>query len=332
MLRSVAAVVAVLVLAGCQGSGEQQAAPVSATSNAFSLIPAVVKNVEPSVVTVITPTAQGSGVVYRSNGYVITNNHVTGRFGQVVVVFADGKRVQAKVRARTPLYDIAVLQLDRHDLPAARFAKRLPEVGALAVAMGNPLGFENSVTAGIISGLHREIPGGGSTPALVDLIQTDAAISPGNSGGALLDADGNVVGINVAFIPPGAGAVSLGFAIPAPVAARVADQLISTGEVSFAYLGIRPVQVTPALNQAYGIGSDTGALVAEVVPGSPAARAGIKSGDVIVQIDDRQIAVVEDIFAELRALHPGETAKIGVKRDGKTQTFDVKLGDLADQQ
>ena len=112
----------------------------------------------------------------------------------------------------------------------------------------------------------------------------------------------------------------------------IRDRLISTGEVSFAYLGIRPVQVTPALNQAYGIGSDTGALVAEVVPGSPAARAGIKSGGVIVRINDRQIAVVEDIFAELRQLHPGETAKVGLKRDGKTQTFDVKLGDLADQQ
>ena len=195
------------------------------------------------------------------------------------------------------------------------------------------LGSTFLTTAGIISGLHREIPGGGSTPALVDLIQTDAAISPGNSGGALLDEAGNVVGINVAYIPPGAGAVSLGFAIPAPVAARVADQLISTGEVSFAYLGIRPVQVTPALNQAYGIGSDTGALVAEVVPGSPAARAGIKSGGVIVRIDDREIAVVEDIFAELREASEGydEQVSRAVASDADTQAYVEDLEERADE-
>jgi S1-C subfamily serine protease len=239
------------------------------------------------------------------------------------------KRLQAKVRAKTELYDIAVLKVDRDDLPAAGFARELPVVGALAVAIGNPLGFENTVTAGIISGLHREIPGGGTTPALVDLIQTDAPISPGNSGGALVDRNGQVVGINVAYIPPQGGAVSLGFAIPSATAVRVADELIAKGKVEFAYLGIRPVQVTPELNQAYGIGSDTGVLVAEVVPRSPAARAGLRSGDVVVRLDDRQIEVVEDIFAELRQLKPGETAKLELKRNGQAKTVEVTLGALA---
>jgi serine protease DegQ len=331
-----AALVAALIVAGCQGGDDKRAATTATTStvsssssDTFGRIPSVVKKVQPSVASILTPEGQGSGVVYRSDGFVVTNRHVVGNSASVVVVVADGKRLQAKVRAKTELYDIAVLKVDRDDLPAAGFARELPVVGALAVAIGNPLGFENTVTAGIISGLHREIPGGGTTPALVDLIQTDAPISPGNSGGALVDRNGQVVGINVAYIPPQGGAVSLGFAIPWATAVRVADELIAKGKVEFAYLGIRPVQVTPELNQAYGIGSDTGVLVAEVVPRSPAARAGLRSGDVVVRLDDRQIEVVEDIFAELRQLKPGETAKLELKRNGQAKTVEVTLGALA---
>ena len=301
----------------------------SGGSDAFGRIPVIVKRTEPSVVSVVTPAGQGSGVIYRSDGFIITNAHVAGDASRVTVVLADGQRLDAKVRAKTELYDIAVLEVDKKGLPAASFARALPVVGTLAVAIGNPLGFENSVTAGIISGLHREIPAGGATPALVDLIQTDAAISPGNSGGALVGGNGQVVGINVAYIPPQGGAVSLGFAIPAPTVVLAADQLISKGEVEFAYLGIRPVQVTPEMNQAYGIGSDTGVLVDEVISGSPAAKAGVKSGDVIVRLDDRKIVVVEDIFAELRQHKPGETVTLEVKRNGETNTVEVKLGNLA---
>jgi serine protease DegQ len=342
--RSCALLLAVLVAAGCQSGDDSSSKNTTTTvttsttvlapsggSDAFGRIPVIVKRTEPSVVSVVTPAGQGSGVIYRPNGFVITNAHVAGDASRVAVVLADGQRLDAKVRAKTELYDIAVLEVDRKGLPAASFARALPVVGTLAVAIGNPLGFENSVTAGIISGLHREIPAGGATPALVDLIQTDAAISPGNSGGALVGGNGQVVGINVAYIPPQGGAVSLGFAIPAPTAVLAADQLISKGEVEFAYLGIRPVQVTPELNQAYGIGSDTGVLVDEVISGSPAAKAGMKSGDVIVRLDDRNIVVVEDIFAELRQHKPGETVTLELKRNGDTKTVEVKLGNLAER-
>ena len=333
-----------LVAAGCQSGDDSSSKSTTTTvtetttviapsggSDAFGRIPVIVKRTEPSVVSVVTHDGQGSGVIYRSDGFVITNAHVAGDASRVAVVLADGQRLEAKVRSKTELYDIAVLEVDKKGLPAASFARALPVVGALAVAIGNPLGFENSVTAGIISGVHREIPGGGATPALVDLIQTDAAISPGNSGGALVGGNGQVVGINVAYIPPQGGAVSLGFAIPAPTAVLAADQLIAKGEVEFAYLGIRPVQVTPELNQAYGIGLDTGVLVDEVIAGSPAPKAGVKSGDVIVRLDDRKVVAVEDIFAELRQHKPGETVTLELKRNGETKTVEVKLGNLADR-
>ena len=283
---------------------------------------------QPTVVSVVTDAGQGSGVIYREDGFVITNQHVVGEATQVQVVMANGKQAAARVRAGTDRFDIAVLKLDRDGLPTATFTRALPEVGSLAIAIGSPLGFENSVTAGIISGLHRDIPAGGTTPALVDLVQTDAAISPGNSGGALVDGIGRVVGINVAYLPPQAGAVSLGFAIPAPTAVEVADQLIATGEVDFAYLGIRPVQVTPEMDEAFDLGSETGVLVDEVVEGSPADRAGFHRGDVIVRLDDRQIEAVEDLFAELRDHEPGETVSLTVIRDGDERTLEVTLGDV----
>ena len=339
-----AVLLAVLLTVGCQSGNDDSSKPStttgttsttavlpSATSDSFDQIPVIVKRTEPSVVSVVTPVGQGSGVIYRADGFVITNAHVAGDASRVVIVLADGQRLPATVRSKTELYDIAVLKVDTEGLPAASFARSLPAVGTLAVAIGNPLGFENSVTAGIISGLHREIPAGGTTPALVDLIQTDAAISPGNSGGALVGRRGQVVGINVAYIPPQGGAVSLGFAIPAPIAVRAADQLIAKGEVEFAYLGIRPVQVTPEMNQEYGIGSDTGVLVDEVIKGAPAAKAGVKSGDVIVRLDDRDIVVVEDIFAELREHKPGDTVELELKRNGDTKTVQVKLGNLSEQ-
>jgi serine protease DegQ len=349
-----ALLLAVVLAAGCQSGNDEGSKPSTTTvttstttvttsttsttavlpsagSDSFDRIPVIVKRTEPSVVSVVTPEGQGSGVIYRAAGFVITNAHVAGNASRVVVVLADGQRLPATVRAKTELYDIAVLKVEKEGLPAASFARRLPVVGSLAVAIGNPLGFENSVTAGIISGLHREIPADGTTPALVDLIQTDAAISPGNSGGALVGRNGQVVGINVAYIPPQGGAVSLGFAIPAPTAVLAADQLIAKGEVEFAYLGIRPDQVTPEMNQAYGIGSDTGVLVNEVIKGSPAAKAGVKSGDVIVKLDDRDIIVVEDIFAELRQHKPGKTVELELKRNGEGKTVQVTLGNLSER-
>ena len=333
-------VVLALVAPACQGddnsSGEAtttRTVTVAALGGSRSEpIPRIVDQVQPSVVSVVTQQGQGSGVVFDAeDGFVITNHHVAGDSNELEIVLASGESVPARLRASTDRFDIAVLQVERKNLPAATFATALPRVGSLAIAMGNPSGFENSVTAGIVSGLNREIPAGGSTPALVDLIQTDAAISPGNSGGALVDGAGRVIGINVAYLPPQQGAVSLGFAIPAPVATDVARQLIDTGEVQFAYLGIEPAQVTPSMSQAFNLGTDTGVLIQRVVEGGPAAKAGLREGDVIVQMDDRKIELVEDVFAELRDHKPGEQVAVTVVRGGDRNEVDVTLGDFPSQ-
>jgi serine protease DegQ len=340
-VRRLAALLALaLVAAGCMGdddSGDEAASTTRTVTVASTQgggggsteqIPQVVDRVQPSVVSVVTEQGQGSGVIFDSeNGFVITNDHVAGGSNELEIVLANGEAVPARLRASTDRYDIAVLEVERDGLPAATFASALPRVGSLAIAMGNPSGFENSVSAGIVSGLDREIPAGGQTPALVDLIQTDAAISPGNSGGALVGANGEVIGINVAYLPPQQGAVSLGFAIPAPIATDVAQQLIDTGEVQFAYLGIQPAQVTPELSEAFDLGTETGVLVEEVVDGGPAADAGVRQRDVIVQMADREIELVEDVFAELRDHEPGEKVNLTVERDGDRQEIEVTLGE-----
>ena len=188
-MRRLAALLAVALLAGgCMGddddSGDESASAartvtVGSGSGRLEPIPQIVDQVQPSVVSVVTEQGQGSGVVFDADrGLVITNDHVAGDASRLEIVLASGETVPARLRASTDRFDIAVLDVDREDLPAATFATALPRVGSLAIAMGNPAGFENSVTAGIVSGLNREIPAGGLTPALVDLIQTDAAISP----------------------------------------------------------------------------------------------------------------------------------------------------------
>ena len=212
----------------------------------------------------LTGSGVGSGIVYKTDGTVVTNAHVVEGARQVSVAFADGQQVSANVRAVDRVTDVAVLQADRTDLTAATLETALPEVGALAVVVGSPLGFEATVTSGIISGLHRQIPGSASTGApLVDLIQTDAAISPGNSGGALIDGQGRVVGMSQAYIPPSAGAVALGFAIPAANVVDVADQLLASGTAQHAYVGIQPGTLSPQIAEQLAVDRTSGAVVLE---------------------------------------------------------------------
>jgi S1-C subfamily serine protease len=301
------------------------------SSSVIGRIPALVERVQPSVVSVVVRAVggqgEGSGVIWDEQGTIVTNQHVVAASEQVEVVLASGDRLPAEVEAASRDFDLAVLRVERDGLPAAEFADELPAVGEFVVAIGNPLGFENTVTAGIVSGLHRSIPSGGQTPALVDLIQTDAPISPGNSGGALIDLDGEVVGINVAYLPPGeTGAVSLGFAIPAPTTTQVVEQLIETGRVEMAYLGVRPIQVTTDLAQEFDLPVDEGVAVAVVEADSAAARAGMEEGDVIVSFDGEPITTVEDLFAQLRQRRPGERVTLTVVRDGDRRELDVTLG------
>jgi serine protease Do len=305
----------------------------------------VASQVEPSVVQVnvkairTTPFGRqqqeglGSGVIYRKDGYIITNNHVVQGAREVNVAFADGTTERAQVVGRDPDTDIAVVRVDRNNLPAAKFTNSdTLVVGQLAVAVGSPSGFESTVTSGVISGLGREFPpqlvAGDPTAArsLVDLIQTDAAISPGSSGGALADRQGEIIGINVAYLPPAeTGAENIGFAIPSETATSVADQLIATGKVHSAYLGVVTTDLSPEDAQRFGLSVDSGAIVSQVEPGHAAAEAGVRRGDIIVALGDTPIASTGDLIGALRDYQPGDTARLTVIRDGNRQTLDVRL-------
>lgn len=336
--------IALLGLSACSGSDDDasqqptvtvtrtETAPgtaESASESSFDRIPEIVVEVEPSVVAVETESGEGSGVIWDDEGVIVTNNHVVAGATRIEVALASGARLPARLEAADERGDLAVLRVERDGLPAAEFQPELPRVGELAIAMGNPAGFEQSVTAGIVSGLHRAIPSGGQTPALVDLVQTDAAISPGNSGGALVNADGRVIGINVAYLPPAdTGAVAIGFAIPAGTVLAVVRQLLATGEVKRAFLGVKyGTQVTPDLNQQFGIGVDQGVSVEEVEPGTPAAKAGLEPGDVIVGLDGKPIRTQEDLIGGLNRHQPGDEVTLGIVRDGKRRQLDVTLGE-----
>jgi S1-C subfamily serine protease len=330
------------VLAGCGLVREPQArsapAPVTAPAPAVDAstqaaaagdIPGIVGKVEPSVVTITHDQGSGSGVIWSKDGVVVTNAHVVGDFRAVEVAFFDGRRVDGRVRATDPDTDLAVVDVERQDLQPATFQKALPQVGELAVAMGSPLGFANTITAGIISGLHREIPGSAAQNirSLVDLIQTDAAISPGNSGGALVNGRGEVVGVNVAYIPPEQGAVAIGFAIPGATVVDVVGQLLRNGRATHSYLGVRGDQVTREIAAQLDLEEARGVVLLEVVEGSPAAQAGLRPSDVIVQMDDAGIETVEDLFGELRQRKPGSQVRLTIVRDGRQQEVTVTLAD-----
>lgn len=335
-LIAVAAVLAACALAaaGCStgggdaagATGSPQSRPVNGT---LADVPSVYDRLEPSVVTVLVrkgaEAVEGSGVVWADH-LVITNDHVVNGAQECRVVLATGERRSARVRAVDPRTDLAVLTVSGGALPPARFATGLPAVGQLAVAIGNPLGFENSVTAGVISGVERSIPSGGRTPSLVGLLQTDAPISPGNSGGALADADGDVVGINVAYIPPEAQAVAIGFAIPATVVRQVVPELLATGHADHPYLGVVLRPLGPATAQIFGT-AGSGVAVVEVDPGGPAGDAGMKPGDIIVGIGGQPVGEIEDVYSALRSRSPGDRVVVEVKRGNRTLSFDVKLGE-----
>lgn len=304
----------------------------------------VAAQVGPSVVQVNVEVAQqtplgpqrgegvGSGVIYRESGYIITNNHVVEGASEVGVSFADGTTESAEIVGTDPNSEIAVLRVDRDGLPAATFDEEDLLVGQLAVAIGSPSGFESTVTSGVVSAVGREFPpeltGGDeqATRALVDLVQTDAAISPGNSGGALANRDGEVIGINVAYLPPSqTGAVNLGFAIPSDTAISIADQLIETGEVSSPYLGIRTSDLSPEDAERFGLTVDSGALVESVEPGSAAQEAGVRRGDIITALDDSPVESSGDVLGALRDYQPGDTAELTVFRGGDERTLTVTL-------
>ena len=352
-LRSALAVSAVLVavLPACSSGGDDDAPPGTATTTVpaetslpdqpasggnatagLELIPELVRRVEPSIVAVLVTragveTGEGSGVIVRSEGVIVTNNHVVAGGTEIAVALADGTQLPATVEATDPLSDLAILRVDREQLPAIELADGYPQIGQLAVAVGNPLGFQNTVTAGIISGLGRSIPASAAQggQSLVDLIQTDAAISPGNSGGALIGPDGRLVGINIAYIPPSAGAVSLGFAIPSPTVRDVVEELLEDGTAEHAYMGVQMATVTPQAAEQLGLTVDSGAAVLSIEAGSPADEADLRQGDVITAIDGTAVRDLPGLLTRLRRYDPGDTAELTVARKGGDVNVEVQF-------
>jgi S1-C subfamily serine protease len=294
-------------------------------------LPTIVSQLTPSVVEIRTDQGLGSGVIWDSNGHIVTNNHVVAGASSWTVVLPTGRELPAKVLGTDPSTDIAVVTVDETGLPAMKQASNVPPEGTPVLAIGSPLGLENSSTFGIISGLRRSIPGGGES--LVDLIQTDAPISPGNSGGALADLNGQLVGINVAFIPPSQSAVAIGFAVPITTVTFVVGQLETTGQVVHAFLGVNVVTLTPDLAQEFGLSATSGAVVRTVANGSPAAQAGIRPGDVIVSANGNKVSTAEDLIGAVREAKPGDTLQLQVLRQGTgdPQQVNVTLAERPSQ-
>lgn len=282
-----------------------------------------------------TYDAEGSGVIFNSDGMIVTNNHVISRDNRpadnIEVQLATGETIPATVVGRDPFTDLAVVKVERQGLPAAHFLEDLSEVrpGQYAIAIGSPLGYSNSVTLGVVSGLHREIPfQGAESMALIDLIQTDAAISPGNSGGALVDAEGRVIGVNVAYLPPErTGAQDLGFAIPADVVVDIANQIVETGSARHPYIGIQTVTVTEQLQQRFDLSRADGVLVAGVGSDTPAQEGGLEQGDIITEIDGEAMKDDTDLFTLLRRRRVGETIEMVVDRQGEEVQVELSLGE-----
>jgi len=350
-----------ILLVGCSehetGTQENNTAKASpqASSGQSSPVPAhepvakVASKVGPSVVQVNvravreTPLGTqrgegiGSGVIYRRDGYIVTNNHVIEGATDVHAAFADGTIEDANIVGTDPNTEIAVIKVDRDGLPAATFADGdTPVVGQLAVAIGSPSGFESTVTSGVVSGVGREFPpeltsgGTAARSALTDLIQTDAAISPGNSGGALADRDGEIIGINVAYLPPAeTGAVNLGFAIPSDTAVSVVNQLIEKGEVTTPYLGVLTTDLSPEDAGRFDLPVDSGALVEQVVPGSPAREVGVRKGDIITALGDARVAGYGDLLGVLRDHEPGDRVTLTIFRNGDEKKLEVTLGEAS---
>lgn len=342
------ATVAALLAAGCSGTGTNANAagvrpdramrttkdrPTTTTlagtvTSALDVVPNVVRQLQPSVVTIETNDGLGSGVVWSADGLIVTNAHVVGTSEQVKVDFADGKQVDGTVRATDEVTDLAVVQADRAGLTPATFDTRLPALGSLAVVIGSPLGFTNSVTSGVISGEGRTIPNSAQdSQSLVDLVQTDAAVSPGNSGGALANQNGAISGVVEAYIPPSEGAVSLGFAIPSATVVDVVRQLVATGRAQHAFLGVATTAITPETRQRLDLDRSSGAAIVRITENGPADKAGLQQGDVIIRIGNTKVTSPETLLLALRRTKPGQTVPVTYFRDGKQRVAQVRLAD-----
>ena len=339
-------------------------APVPAAVAAVSYAP-VVERVMPAVVTIrvekrasMVPTSQqlpeelrrffgdqipqmrgqrvprvqrglGSGVIVSQDGYILTNNHVVEGADTVKIELTDDRTFTGKVVGTDPATDLAVVKVDARGLSTIEFGDSdAVKVGDVALAVGNPLGVGETVTSGIVSAKGRQTSGGDSYQ---DFIQTDAAINHGNSGGALVNAGGQLIGINAQILTPTDGNIGLGFAIPSNMAKHVMDQLIKTGTVRRAKLGVTVQRITPDLATSLGLTSTKGALISGIEPGSPAEKAGIKQGDVITAYNGKPVADNNQLRNSVAATTPGTSVPVEVLRNGRTERLQATVGELAAQ-
>ena len=272
-----------------------------------------------------TGQAQGSGFIISADGFVVTNNHVVENATEVALTLDDGRSVAATIIGTDKKSDLALLKIkDAGNWPFVSFAPKSPRVGEWVVAIGNPFGLGGTVTAGIVSARGRDI---GSGP-YDDFLQIDAPVNRGNSGGPTFNGAGEVVGVNTAIYSPSGGSVGIGFAIPAEVAKTVVASLKDNGSVSRGWLGVQIPPVTPEIADSLGLKSQKGALIAEAQANTPAAAAGLRSGDVIVSVNGEKIDAPRDLSRRVAALGPDKKAEIVYLRDGAEKTVSVKLGAL----
>ena len=265
----------------------------------------------------------GSGVIVSPEGYLITNNHVVEGADDIEVLLADGRQAQAKLVGTDPDSDVAVLKIGLDKLPAITFGDLgALQVGDAVLAIGNPFGVGQTVTAGIVSALGRNRLG---INTFENFIQTDAAINPGNSGGALVDAAGNLVGINTAIFSRSGGSLGIGFAIPADTARMVMESLVRDGSVTRGWIGVEPRDLTPEMAESLRLPVKSGVLITGVLQDGPAGNGGMKPGDVVVKIADKDIANTAQLFNAVAALKPGEPAKIAVQRGERAVELKVQV-------
>jgi serine protease DegQ len=266
----------------------------------------------------------GSGVIVGPEGYILTNHHVVEAADEIELALADGRKAPAKVVGTDPETDLAVLKVDLSGLPAVTFGN--PDklsVGDIVLAIGNPFGVGQTVTMGIVSALGRSHLG---ISTFENFIQTDAAINPGNSGGALVDASGNLVGINSAIYSRSGGSLGIGFAIPANLAKQVMEQIVRTGAVTRGWIGVEVQDLSAELAESFKLSNIHGTLIAGVLRGGPADRAGIKPGDILVAVESREVLDSTSMLNLVAALEPGKQATLKILRNRNEMAVKVSVG------
>ncbi|PIE53992.1 MAG: protease [Dethiosulfovibrio peptidovorans] len=269
---------------------------------------------------------KGSGFIVSTDGKVLTNCHVVADADKITVTLSDGREFEAKVVGKDPTFDLAVLQIDASELPTLELGDSdTTKVGEWAVAIGNPLGLEHTVTVGVVSAKNRSIHAKNFN--FDGFLQTDAAINPGNSGGPLLNLDGKVIGINTAIIPYAQG---IGFAIPVNMAKQVMADIVKYGKVRRGWLGVYIQPVTKDFAEAYKLKGTDGAVVSDVMPDSPASKAGVQRGDVVISLNDSPVKDHKDFVMKVRQHMAGDTVKLEVIRKGHPKTLSATLTDVDD--